>query len=126
MKLKLLLLFSTIVVSCTYASGTIVVSPPPKPRVILDANKVAKGELLFKQTNKAGISCSTCHVKGAKKAFRRRKLARKLKGISKNIKNCSLTEGRMGEHFYNGLNSEDIVAIQQFLAKKYRLEDYLR
>lgn len=126
MKSKLLLLLSGLVVGSSYASGTIVIPPPPKPKVVLDAAKIAKGESLFKKANDAGVSCSTCHVKGAKKAFRRRKLARKLKGISKNIKKCSLTDGRMGEHFYNGLNKEDIVAIQQFLAKKYRLEDYLR
>ncbi|MCO4782764.1 MAG: hypothetical protein KC646_10615 [Candidatus Cloacimonetes bacterium] len=126
MQIKILLLLGSIFVGSSYASGTIVIPPPPKPKVVLDQAKIDQGKSLFFKTNEAGVSCSTCHIKGAKKAFRRRKLARKLKKISKNVKKCGLTEGRMGEHFYNQLNKEDIVAIQQFLAKKYRLEDYLR
>ena len=126
MNSKIFLLLGALSVSTIYASGTIVIPPPPKPRVALDPQKIERGKELFEKKNSNGVSCKTCHAKGGVKAFRRRKLAKKLKRISKNTKRCSLTEGRMGKEFHENLNKEDIVALQQFLAKKYRLEDYLR
>ncbi|PCJ17459.1 MAG: hypothetical protein COB02_13635 [Candidatus Cloacimonadota bacterium] len=126
MNLKLFILLGSVGLSSLFASGTIVIPPPPKPKIPLDLAKIAKGKLLFYQKSATGMSCSACHNKGEVKPFRRRKLAKKLKRISKNIKKCSFADGRMGKEFHNSINKKDIVAIQQFLAKKYRLEDYLR
>ncbi|MCJ8347442.1 cytochrome c [bacterium] len=126
MNLKLVFMLGSLAISSLHASGTIVIPPPPKPKIKLDPVKIERGRALFQKKNSEGLSCSSCHTKGGVKAFRRRKLARKLKRISKNIKKCSFTEGRMGKEFHESVNKDDVIALQQFLAKKYHLEDYLR
>ena len=108
------------------ASGTFVYQSPPKPRKPLDQNLVKRGKGIFEKTNDQGLSCSSCHAKKSKYKFRRRKLSKIINGLQVNIEKCSVATDRMGLSQTIASTDETLQALKLYIAKHWKVLDYLR
>lgn len=108
------------------ASGTFVFPPTPKINVVVDSEVLLRGEMLFKKVFSNGLSCNSCHGKQSKLKFRRRKLRKVINKLAGQIKKCSIKSDRMGLSESVGVDPRDLKSIQIYMAKQWKLLDYLR
>ena len=120
----MILLFATI--TLVGSSGTFVFPPPPKINLVVDSEVLLRGETLFKKVFSDDLSCHSCHGKQSKLKFRRRKLRKVINKLAGQIKKCSTQSDRMGLSESVGVDPRDLESIQIYMAKQWKLLDYLR
>ncbi len=118
------IILSFIFLGSVYASGTFFRPPPPPRTQNLDPQDLKKGEEIYRK-QVGSQSCAGCHHEGQKQAFRRRSLSRAFRKFGETIRDCQLDAGRMGLQVAYVETPEDLQAIKTYLAKEYRLEEYL-
>ena len=109
------------------ASGTFIYPPdPPKKIPVVNEAQFEMGRKFFTKTFPTGQSCANCHGKKAEKKFRRRGLHRKINKLLGQFNKCATDPQRLGiEKPYQPEDSE-FRSVRFFLAKEYRLLEYLK
>ena len=109
-----------------YTSGTFTYPPPPKVDIEVDEAKVAAGQELFNKIHDTGNSCKGCHAKGKKKRFKRRKLSRVINKLLPQVNKCYTSADRIAAAGELDAESTEFQNLRIFIAKKYRLLEYLK
>lgn len=124
--LLLIIIFHFVTLGLVSASGTFVFPPTPKINVIVDSEILLRGETLFKKVFSNDLSCNSCHSKKSRLKFRRRNLRKVINKLAEPIKKCSTKSDRMGLSDSVVIDPKDLESIQIYMAKQWKLLDYLR
>ena len=119
-------IFAFTAVNLVIASGTFVFPPTPKIRRVVDSTALKRGDELFKKVFNNNLSCHSCHSKQSEFKFRRRKLRKVINKLAEQVKKCSISQDRLALSESIGIDPIKLESIQLYLAKQWKLTDYLK